>query len=45
MQEFLRKMWQKGLVDAEKLQSYCPIFLTEAEVGAILAVPQNGETA
>ncbi|MGI5855362.1 MAG: hypothetical protein ACOX64_02770 [Candidatus Merdivicinus sp.] len=45
MKEFLRKMWQKGLVDAGKLQSYCPIFLTEAEVEAILEVPQNGETA
>ena len=45
MKEFLWKMWQKGLVDAGKLRSYCPIFLTEAEVEAILEVPQNGETA
>lgn len=45
MKGFLTRMWEKNRLTEEKLRSYCPIFLTQAEVEEILALPQNGDAA
>ncbi len=45
MKNFLMKMWVKGMADEAKIRSYCPFFLTLAEVEEILAVSRKEKNA
>ena len=45
MKKFLMKMWVKGMADEAKIRSYCPFFLTWAEVEEILAVFRKEKNA
>ena len=45
MKKFLMKMWIKGMADEAKIRSYCPFFLTLADVEEILAVSQGEKNA
>lgn len=39
---FILSMWIQGRFTAEKVQSYVPKYITQAECDTILATPQGG---
>jgi hypothetical protein len=45
MYGFILNMWVMGKITAEKVQSYVPKYITQAEANAILETPQTGELA
>lgn len=42
MYGFILNMWIMGKIDAAKVQSYVPKYITQDEADAILATPQTG---
>lgn len=40
MYAFILNMWVMGRIDAAKVQSYVPKYITQQEADAILATPQ-----
>ena len=42
MYQFILNMWIMRRVSAEKVQSYVPLYITQAECDMILATPQGG---
>ena len=42
MYAFILNMWIMGKITAEKVQSYVPRYITQAECDMILATPQDG---
>jgi hypothetical protein len=42
MYGFIYNMWVLGKIDASKVQSYVPKFITQEEADTILATPQTG---
>lgn len=40
MYGFIFNMWAMGKINTEKVQSYAPKYITQAEADAILATPQ-----
>ena len=45
MYNFILSMWFMKKVNADKVNSYVPFFITQAEADAILATPQYEEGA
>lgn len=45
MYGFILNMWVMGKITADKVQSYVPKYITQAEADTILATPQTGELA
>jgi hypothetical protein len=41
MYEFILDKYVRGVITAEKVQSYCPKYITQEQVDTILATPQN----
>lgn len=42
MYAFILNMWIMGKITADKVQSYVPRYITQAECDMILATPQGG---
>lgn len=45
MYGFIQNMWVLGKIDAAKVQSYVPKYITQEEADTILATPQTGVLA
>ena len=45
MYAFILNMWVMGKITADKVQSYAPRYITQAECDMILATPQGGLNA
>lgn len=42
MYEFIRNQWIMGKIDALKVQSYVPRYITQEQADEIIATPQTG---
>lgn len=42
MYNFIKGQWVMGKIDAEKVYSYVPRYITQEQADEIVATPQNG---